>query len=221
MALRVVVCHELPIVRDGLATALSSEIDIEIVGTTDSGIQAILWARNLRPDAILTGLTLHAVTGIELIRRIRQEELSPRPKVVVFAMNHSDQMITEVLHAGADGLLVKEASAEELGAAIRAAASGQIMLAPVVANRLISWFRRQDSRPDEQLRPVLTALTPREREVLLLIARGESTDEVASRLAIGVTTVRTHVYRLRCKLDVRDRAQLVSVAYRAGLMVPA
>lgn len=221
MTLRVVVCHELPIVRDGLSAALNSVADLEIVGATDSGIQAILWARSLQPDVILTGLTLHCITGIELIKRIRQEKLNPQPKVVVFAMNHSDQVITDVLRAGADGLLVKEATAEELGAAIRAAASGQIMLAPLVANRLVSWFRRQDSRLDEQLQPALAALTPRELEVLLLIARGKSTDEVASELAIGVTTVRTHVYRLRCKLDVRDRAQMVSVAYRAGLMIPA
>lgn len=221
MSLRVVICHELPIVRDGLTTALNAEDDIEVVGATDSGIQAILWARSLQPEVIVTGLTLYGIPGIELIKRVRQEKLSPQPKVVVFAMNHSDQMITEVLRAGADGLLVKEATADELGAAIRAAASGQIMLAPLVANRLVNWFRRQDSRPDEQLRPVLAALTPRERQVLLLIARGKSTDEVASELAIGVTTVRTHVYRLRCKLDVRDRAQMVSVAYRAGLMVPA
>ena len=148
-----------------------------------------------------------------------QERISPQPKVVVFAMNHSDQMITDVLHAGADGLLVKEATADELSAAIRAAARGQIMLAPLVANRLVSWFRRQDSQPEEQLRPALAALTPRERQVLLLIAQGKSTEEVASELAIGVTTVRTHVYRLRCKLDVKDRAQMVSVAYRSGMMV--
>ncbi len=175
----------------------------------------------MQPDVIVTGLTLYGIPGIELIKRVRLEKLNPQPKVVVFAMNHSDQMITEVLRAGADGLLVKEATAGELGAAIRAAASGQIMLAPLVANRLVGWFRRQDSGPDEQLRPVLAALTPRERQVLLLIARGKSTDEVATELAIGVTTVRTHVYRLRCKLDVRDRAQMVSIAYRAGLMVPA
>ncbi|MEO7260444.1 MAG: response regulator transcription factor [Jatrophihabitantaceae bacterium] len=219
MSLRVLICHELPIVRDGLSTTLNAEDDIEVVGATDSGIHAILLARSVRPDVIVTGLTLYGIPGLELIKRMRQENLTPQPKVVVFAMNHSDQMITDVLHAGADGLLVKEATALELGAAIRAAARGQIMLAPLVANRLVSWFRRQDSQPDEQLRPVLAALTPRERQVLLLIAHGKSTDEVAFELAIGVTTVRTHVYRLRCKLDVKDRAQMVSVAYRSGIMV--
>jgi DNA-binding NarL/FixJ family response regulator len=221
VSLRVVICHELPIVRDGLSATLNLEDDIEVVGSTDSGIHAVLLARSLLPDVIVTGLTLHGFPGIELIKRIRQEKLSTQPKVVVFAMSHSDQMITDVLRAGADGLLVKEATAEELGTAIRAAARGQIMLAPLVANRLVNWFRRQEGRQDEQLRPVLAALTPRERQVLLLIAHGKSTDEVASELAIGVTTVRTHVYRLRCKLDVRDRAQMVSVAFRSGLMVPA
>lgn len=219
MSLRILICHELPIVRDGLSTTLNAESDIEVVGATDSGIHAILLARTARPDVIVTGLTLYGISGLELIKRMGQERISPQPKVVVFAMNHSDQMITDVLHAGADGLLVKEATADELSAAIRAAARGQIMLAPLVANRLVSWFRRQDSQPEEQLRPALAALTPRERQVLLLIAQGKSTEEVAGELAIGVTTVRTHVYRLRCKLDVKDRAQMVSVAYRSGMMV--
>ncbi|HEX8080694.1 MAG TPA: response regulator transcription factor [Jatrophihabitans sp.] len=219
MSLRILICHELPIVRDGLSTTLNAESDIEVVGATDSGIHAILLARTARPDVIVTGLTLYGISGLELIKRMGQERISPQPKVVVFAMNHSDQMITDVLHAGADGLLVKEATADELSAAIRAAARGQIMLAPLVANRLVSWFRRQDSQPEEQLRPALAALTPRERQVLLLIAQGKSTEEVADELAIGVTTVRTHVYRLRCKLDVKDRAQMVSVAYRSGMMV--
>jgi DNA-binding NarL/FixJ family response regulator len=219
VSLRILICHELPIVRDGLSTTLNAESDIEVVGATDSGIHAILLARTARPDVIVTGLTLYGISGLELIKRMGQERISPQPKVVVFAMNHSDQMITDVLHAGADGLLVKEATADELSAAIRAAARGQIMLAPLVANRLVSWFRRQDSQPEEQLRPALAALTPRERQVLLLIAQGKSTEEVADELAIGVTTVRTHVYRLRCKLDVKDRAQMVSVAYRSGMMV--
>lgn len=219
MSLRILICHELPIVRDGLSTTLNAESDIEVVGATDSGIHAILLARTARPDVIVTGLTLYGISGLELIKRMGQERISPQPKVVVFAMNHSDQMITDVLHAGADGLLVKEATADELSAAIRAAARGQIMLAPLVANRLVSWFRRQDSQPEERLRPALAALTPRERQVLLLIAQGKSTEEVAGELAIGVTTVRTHVYRLRCKLDVKDRAQMVSVAYRSGMMV--
>lgn len=219
MSLRILICHELPIVRDGLSTTLNAESDIEVIGTTDSGIHAILLARTTKPDVIVTGLTLYGISGLELIKRMGQERISPQPKVVVFAMNHSDQMITDVLHAGADGLLVKEATAGELSAAIRAAARGQIMLAPLVANRLVSWFRRQDSQPEEQLRPALAALTPRERQVLLMIAQGKSTEEVASELAIGVTTVRTHVYRLRCKLDVKDRAQMVSVAYRSGMMV--
>jgi DNA-binding NarL/FixJ family response regulator len=218
MAVRILICNELPIVRDGLATTLNAESDVEVVGTTDSGIHAIMLCRTVRPDVVVTGLSLYGLSGIELIKRLRQEALNPQPRVVVFAMNHSDQVITDVLHAGANGLLVKEATAEELSAAIRAAARGQIMLAPQVANRLVSWFRRQDRRPEEQLRPVLSALTPRERQVLLLIARGMGTDEVAAELAIGVTTVRTHVYRLRCKLDVKDRAQMVSVAYRSGLM---
>ncbi|KAA2261938.1 response regulator transcription factor [Solihabitans fulvus] len=221
MPLRVLVCDELPIVRDGLRTLLDAEPDIEVIDTTDSGIHAIMLARTHRPDVVVTGLSLHGIPGLELIRRLNKEALEPAPRVVVFAMSDSDEMVTNVLHAGANGLLVKEATREELGSAIRAAAQGQTMLAPQVAQRLVDWFRQRDTQPEELLRPVVAALTPRERQVLLLMARGMSTDEVADELAIGITTVRTHVYRLRCKLKLRDRAQLVSFAYRAGLMQPA
>jgi DNA-binding CsgD family transcriptional regulator len=117
-----------------------------------------------------------------------------------------------------NGLLVKEATGEELSSAIRAAARGQMMLAPEIAYRLVDWFRRSGNHADELLRPVLAELTPRERQILLLIADSMTTEEVAGRLAIGVTTVRTHLHRLRIKLKARDRAQLVSFAYRAGLM---
>jgi len=220
MAIRVVVCDELAIVRDGLRTLLDAEPDIEVADTTDSGIHAIILVRTLCPDVVVTGLNLHGMPGLELIRRLAKEAVKPRPRVVVFAMTDSDEIVTSVLHAGANGLLGKEVTREELGTAIRAAAKGQTMLAPQITHRLVDWFRQSDTHPQELLRPVLAALTPRERQVLLLMAQGMTTDEVARELAIGITTVRTHVYRLRTKLKVRDRAQLVSFAYRAGLMRP-
>lgn len=221
MALRVLVCDELPIVRDGLRTLLDAGPDIEVLDTTDSGIHAMMLVRTLRPDVVVTGLNLRGLSGLELIRRLGKEAVTPKPRVVVFAMTDSDEVVTSVLHAGANGLLVKEATREELSSAIRAAAQGETMLAPRIAHRLVDWFRRSGTHSEESLRSELSELTPRERQVLLLMARGMTTDEVAAELAIGVTTVRTHVYRLRTKLKVRDRAQLVSFAYRAGLMKSA
>lgn len=221
MALRVLICDELPIVRNGLRTLLDPEPDIEVLDTTDSGIHAIMLVRKLLPDVVVTGLNLRGLSGLELTRRLSKEQVTPKPRVVVFAMTDSDEMVTNVLHAGANGLLVSDATREDLCSAIRAAAQGQMMLAPQIAHRLVDWFLRSDMSTEDLLRPAVAELTPREREVLLLMARGMTTDEVAEELAIGVTTVRTHVYRLRNKLQVRDRAQLVSFAYRAGLMQSA
>lgn len=219
--LRVLVCDELPIVRDGLRALLDTASDIEVVDTTDSGIHAIMLVRTLRPDVVVTGLELRGLSGLELTRRLRKESVTLKPRVVVFAMTDSDEIMTSVLQAGASGLLVKQATHEDLSSTIRAAAQGQTMLAPQITHRLVNWFLRSDPCSDELLRPALAELTPRERQVLLLMARGLTTDEVATELAIGVTTVRTHIYRLRTKLKVHDRAQLVSFAFRSGLMQSA
>ncbi len=221
MTVRVLICDTFPVIREGLRTLIDGESDIEVVDTTDSGVHAIMLTRTLRPDVVITGLELRSITGIELVQRLTGEQLDPAPRVVVFSANDSDDTVTEVLHAGASGLLVQDASKAELISAIRAVAAGQAMLAPRVAQRLVDWFRRSDTHLDEVLRPVVAALTPRERQVLLLIGRGMQPEDIATSLSIGVATVRTHIYRLRCKLDLKDRAQLVSFAYRAGLMQPA
>ncbi|TCO55614.1 response regulator [Actinocrispum wychmicini] len=218
MPLRVLVCDRLPIIRDGLCTLLEAEPDIEVVDAADSGIQAIMTVRAKHPDVVLTGLDLRGISGLEMVDRLAREPLNPKPRFVVLAMSDNDEVIDRVLHANVNGLLVKEATRAELSSAVRAAAQGQTMLAPQVAQRLVDRFRRLDAAPDQGLRPALAELTPREREVLASIARGMSAEEVAHELTIGVTTVRTHLYRLRTKLHLRDRAQLVSFAYRAGLM---
>lgn len=175
-------------------------------------------ARKHTPDVVLTGLTLRGIPGIELIERLNSEPLDPRPRVVVYTMNHSAETVTDVLRAGANGLLTRDATREEVVATIRAAARGQIMLSPDITQLLVDWFRQREVYPRELLRPAVAALTPRERQVLLLVARGRSTEEVAGELYIGVSTVRTHLHRLRSKLQLKDRAQLVSFAYRSGLM---
>jgi DNA-binding NarL/FixJ family response regulator len=218
MAVRVLICDELPVVRDGLRTLLDSVPDIEVIETTGNGMEAIMLSRSLRPDVVVTDLKLDGISGLEMIRRLTKEDLEPPLRIVVFAMSDTDETMSDVLHAGASGLLGKDASLPDLISAIRLAARGQTMLAPVVAQRLVNWFRDRRSPSEMVLEPMVSSLTQRERQVMLLIARGLSTDEIARELTIGVATVRTHVYRVRCKLGARDRAQLVSLAYRSGLM---
>ncbi|GLI01813.1 response regulator [Phytohabitans aurantiacus] len=218
MVLRVLICDKFLVVRNGLRALLESEPDVEVVDTTDSGTHAIMLARMARPHVVVTGLELLGLNGVELIRQLTKDDRGPAPRVVVYSIGDADDAVSEVLHAGASGILTKDAGKGELVSAIRAAANGEAMLAPAVAQRLVDWFRRRDTQPDTTLRKVVGTLTPREREVLLLLAEGMQPEDIAVKLYIGVTTVRTHIYRLRGKLDLKDRAQLVSFAYRAGLM---
>jgi DNA-binding NarL/FixJ family response regulator len=216
--LRVLICDKSPVVRSGLKALLETEPDIEVIDTTDSALHAVVLTRAARPDVVVTGLDLLSLSGVELIRQLTDLGADHSPRVVVYAMNDADDIVADVLHAGANGLLVKNAHRAELAAAIRAVADGEAVLAPSVARRLVDWFRRRDNRPDLTLGRVVATLTRREQEVLLLLARGMQPEEIAGELFIGVTTVRTHIYRLRNKLSLKDRAQLVSFAYRAGLM---
>jgi DNA-binding NarL/FixJ family response regulator len=219
MTLRVVLCDERPLVLDGLSSLLDREDDIDVVGTASSGNQAIALTREHRPQVVVTGLRLGYMHGVELVRRLRKETLDPAPRVIVYAVTDIDETFADVVNAGASGLLADDASREELALGIRAVARGQAMLGPRVAQRLMDWFRDQDSHARAKAEvPVGAMLTPREKEILLLAARGMSTDDIASELYIGTATVRTHLYRLRCKLQLKDRAQLVSFAYRAGLV---
>jgi DNA-binding NarL/FixJ family response regulator len=218
--LRVLICDKLPVVRSGLR-ALLEGAGIEVIEATDSGLHAIMLARRIRPDVVITGLELLSLGGIELIRRLTDLDDMPSPRVVVYLMTDSDEVVSEVLHAGASGVLLWGTGREELVSAVHAAANGEAVLAPVVAQRLVDWFRRGHTEPEPGLSRLVSTLTPREREVLLLLAAGMQPDEIAGELFIGVTTVRTHIYRLRGKLDLKDRAQLVTFAYRAGLTQPA
>jgi DNA-binding NarL/FixJ family response regulator len=212
------------IVRDGLSSVLASEPDIEVVGTTDDGGEAIILVRKYRPDVVLTGLDLHGMPGSELTVRLGAEMLDRPPKVVVFSLVNGDESVTDALRHGAIGALTGEAAREEVIATVRAAAGGQMMLAPEVTRLLADWFRTQTvlSGTQQAYRAMtaLTTLTEREQQVLVLIAQGKSTEDVAGELYIGTSTVRTYVYRLRTKLALKDRAQLVSFAYRTGLMAP-
>lgn len=216
MTIRVLICDQLPVVADGLKTLLDTMQDIDVIGTTDNGMEAIVCVRTMRPDVVVTDLNLQNISGLEMIRRLGEEDESP--KVVVFTASDADKTVSDVLHAGVSCLLDKESSSQELVAAIQTAIAGQTMLAPNIAQRLVTWFRAQPEPQEDVLCPEVSDLTPREREVTRMVARGMSTEEVARELIIGEATVRTHLYRVRTKLGVRDRAELVSLAYRAGII---
>ena len=222
----VLLCHNLPIVREGLQRMLAASPGIDVIGTTDNVTQAIVAARQTRPQVVLTGLTLGTVSGLEVIERLGREDLDPPPRFLMYATIDDNELLTAVLRASVSAVLADDASPEEMVLAVRVAARGQAMLGPGVAERMLTWFRGRNGEsgvptamPMGEL--AVRSLTPREREILLLTASGMSIDDIAHQLYIGPTTVRTHIYRVRCKLQVKDRAQLVSLAYQAGLMTPA
>ncbi|MER5766362.1 response regulator transcription factor [Streptomyces sp. NPDC001985] len=219
MTIRVLICDELPVIGDGLRTLLDAVPDIDVIDTTDNGMEAIVLVRTTRPDVVVTDLNLRTISGLEMIRRLGKED--EPPNIVVFTGYDADKTVSDVLHSGASCLLGKDASPQELVTAIRAAAAGRTLLAPDIAERLVTWFREQPDTLESEPCPEVTELTPREREVTRMVARGMSTEEVARELTIGEATVRTHLYRVRTKLGVRDRAQLVSLAYRTGLIQSA
>lgn len=222
MWLRVLICEDLPIVRDGVRTMLEAEPDIQVVGTAGSTSEALMLTRRLRPDVIVAGLRPAGADTLDLVRRVTAESLDPQPQFVVLTLDDSREQVEQALRAGVNGLLLKDATRGELCRAVRAAASGQTALAPPIAALLVEWFRDQaGTAHDPAALERVRTLTPREREVLVLLAGGLTADEVADELTIGVATARTHLYRLRTKLDLRDRAQLVAFAFRSGLAGPS
>lgn len=216
MAIRVLICDRLPVIADGLKTLLGAVPDIDVVGTTQNGMEAIILVRTTGADVVVTDSDLQTISGLEMIRRLGKED--DPPNVVVFAAFDADEMVSEVLHTGASCLLGKDSSPQELITAVRAAAAGQIVLAPNITRHLVTWFRAQPPQQETAMCPEVTELTPREREVTRMVAKGMSTEEVSRELFIGEATVRTHLYRVRTKLGVRDRAELVSLTYRTGLI---
>jgi DNA-binding NarL/FixJ family response regulator len=191
---------------------------MEVVGATDSGMDAVSLVCTARPHVVITELDLSSLSGVGLIQRLRQGEGATPPRVIAFTLGVDDEMLTRIIHAGVNGVLAESATRHEVVAAVRAAAQGHMSLAPQLAQRLIDWFRLNNGHFDEGLGRLAGSLTSREREVLRLMARGRTMEAVARKLCIEMTTVRTHVYRMRTKLDIHDRAQLVAFAYRAGLM---
>ncbi|MQY12847.1 putative transcriptional regulatory protein NarL [Streptomyces sp. RB5] len=219
MSIKVLICDQLPLIRDGLRTALDACPDIDVVATTDSALQTVILSRTHHPDVVLIGLSEPA-PDLDLIRRLCSQEHPDRrlPRVVVFQFEYSDAEVADLLAVGAKGLISRDSTSEEVIVATRSAARGRTVLGPDIVERLVGWFRDRGTASPAGDRPEAAALTRREREVLQLIGRGMSIEDAAAKLFIGVSTVRTHLHRIRHKVALKDRAQLVAFAYQAGLM---
>jgi DNA-binding NarL/FixJ family response regulator len=217
VTIRVLVVDDEELVRTGLRLILDAEPDIGVVGTASDGRQAVAEVRRLCPDVVLMDIRMPGLDGLEATRRILTEPEVPPCKVVILTTFDVDEHVYEALRAGASGFLLKDVPADQLAHAIRVAAAGEALLAPSVTRRLIAAFARP-SAPAPVPVAGLSELTPREVEVLTLLAEGLSNAEIAARLFVGETTVKTHVARILTKLGVRDRVQAVIAAFRSGLV---
>ena len=213
--IRVLIADDQALMRTGFRMILDAQDDIEVVGEAIDGADAIRGFRRLSPDVVVMDVRMPAMDGIEATRRLSALERPAR--VLILTTFDLDEYVYEALRAGASGFLLKDRPPEELVAAVRVVSSGEALLAPSVTRRLIEEFARRAPavKPTE-----LDELTEREREVLVLMARGLSNAEIAKALFVAETTVKTHVGRVLHKLGLRDRAQAVVLAYESGLVHP-
>jgi DNA-binding NarL/FixJ family response regulator len=223
MTIQVLIVDDQLMIRDGLATLLASAPDIDVIGQAGDGREAVELTRRLDPDVVVMDVRMPVMDGLAATAEIVGERAgadtgadTPGPKVLVLTTFDLDEYVYEALGAGASGFLLKDASAADLIAAVRIVAAGDAMLAPSITRRLIGDFarRRRQQRP----RPDITAsLTPRELDVLRLMARGLSNAEISGELFLAEQTVKTHVGHVLTKLGLRDRTQAVVYAYENGL----
>jgi DNA-binding NarL/FixJ family response regulator len=217
MPIRVLIADDQQLVRSGFRMMLEAEGDIEVVGEAADGQEAVSMARALEPDVALIDLRMPRMDGIESTTQITADGPASRTRVLVVTTFDADEYVYAALRAGASGFMLKDAPPEELAAAVRVVAGGDALLAPSVTRRLIEEFARMQPRIESK---DLASLTDRELEVLKLVARGLSNAEIANELVIGETTVKTHVGNVLMKLELRDRAQAVVVAYESGVVRP-
>ncbi len=217
--IRVVVADDQAVVRAGFHAILDAQPDIEVVGEAATGKEAVAVARSTRPDVVLMDVRMPEMDGLEATRRLAGSGVAAPVAVLILTTFDLDDYVYEALRAGASGFLLKDVSRDELAAAIRVVAAGEALLAPAVTRRLVEEFARRPAA-DRRLAGALERLTPREREVLELVARGRTNSEVAAELYLGEATVKTHLAHLLTKLDLRDRVQAVIFAYEAGVIRP-
>jgi DNA-binding NarL/FixJ family response regulator len=220
VSIRVLLVDDQDLVRSGLRMMLDAEPDIEVVAEAGDGNQAVEAAARHRVDVVLMDVQMPKGDGLSATRRLLTERAgSAVPRVIMLTTFDVDEYVYAALRAGASGYLLKTMRPEDLAAAIRTVAAGDALLAPSVTRRLIATFARHP-RPTLDGPLGLGQLTPREREVLLAVARGLSNGEIARELLLGETTVKTHVAHVLAKLGLRDRIQAVVLAYESGLIQP-
>jgi DNA-binding NarL/FixJ family response regulator len=217
MTIRVVVVDDQEVVRAGFAALLDTQPDLTVVGTAADGAAAVRVCGEQAPDVVLMDVRMPVMDGIEATTRIARGDGETR--IIMLTTFDLDEYVYDALSAGASGFLLKDVTAERLFEAVRVVAAGQALLAPTVTRRLIGEFARLRPRATRNPMP-LAALTPRETEVLRLVAEGLSNPEIAARLVVSEETVKTHVSRMLSKLGLRDRTQAVVAAYESGLVVP-
>jgi DNA-binding NarL/FixJ family response regulator len=217
--IRVLVADDQELVRTGFTMLLDAEEEIEVVGEAATGARAVELARARRPDVVLMDIRMPELDGIKATARIAGTPGLDQVRVLILTTYDTDAYVFEALAAGASGFLLKDSGPAELLHAIRVVAAGEALLAPRITRRLIGQFtaaRAARHAADDRL----AVLTQREREVVTLVGRGLSNDEIAAELGLSPATARTHVSRAMVKLSARDRAQLVVVAYQTGLVRP-
>jgi DNA-binding NarL/FixJ family response regulator len=215
--IRILIADDEAIVRDGLRAILEVEDDMEVVGEAADGAAAVGAARDLRPDVALVDIQMPRMDGVEATRHL--VGLQSPPRVLVLTTFDRNEYVYESMRAGASGFLLKDVRRGQLTDAIRTVIAGETLLAPAITRRLIEQFCRRPS-PSTSTPPELRELTERELEVLALLGRGLSNADIAARLVVAETTVKTHVAHILTKLELRDRAQAVVAAYETGLVTP-
>jgi DNA-binding NarL/FixJ family response regulator len=219
VTIRVAIADDQPLVRAGFATMVSYAQDLDLVGEADNGADAVAIAKRLRPEVFLMDIRMPGLDGLEATRRITSDPELTATRIIILTTFDVDDYVYEALRSGASGFLLKDARPEDILKAVRVVAAGDALLAPSVTRRLIERFA--DKRSNAGQPPTAFAeLTKREAEVLVLVAQGLSNAEIANQLYISLYTAKTHVSRILTKLDARDRAQLVMLAYEAGLVIP-